>query len=206
MKLKKKIILIGTEEDIIFELENADYELLGYFGNKKKHPLKYLGKIKDISKYLNRNKKAKICIAMGPLDIRKMLLKKFKKNVLTYVSKNSIVSELTKVSIGSFVQNSCFIGNYTKIGEACKVNVGTKIHHNSSIGSFTDIAPSSTILGNVKIGKYCYIGSGTIVREKVKISNNIMTGINSAVVKNLIKSGLYIGIPTKRVKNSYERP
>ena len=28
MKLKKKIILIGTEEVIIFELENADYVII----------------------------------------------------------------------------------------------------------------------------------------------------------------------------------
>jgi UDP-3-O-[3-hydroxymyristoyl] glucosamine N-acyltransferase len=206
MKLRKKIILIGTEEDIIFELENANYELTGYFGNKKKHPLKYLGNINQISKYLKKNTKVKICIAMGPLNIRKMLLKKYKKNILTYVSKNSIISKLAKVSLGSFVQNSCFIGNYSKIGKACKINVGTNIHHNSLIGSFTDIAPSSTILGNVKIGNYCYIGSGTIVREKVKILNNIMTGIKSAVVKNLIKDGLYIGVPAKRVKSYYERP
>ena len=40
MKYKKKVILIGTEEDIIFELDNADYKILGYFGNKKKHTLK----------------------------------------------------------------------------------------------------------------------------------------------------------------------
>ena len=33
----KKIILVGTEEDIIFELKNANYELMGYFGNRKKN-------------------------------------------------------------------------------------------------------------------------------------------------------------------------
>ena len=32
MKYKKKVILIGTEEDIIFELDNSDYKILGYFG------------------------------------------------------------------------------------------------------------------------------------------------------------------------------
>ena len=206
MKLKKKIILIGTEEDIIFELENADYELLGYFGNKKKHKLKYLGKINEIGKYLKKNLEVKICIAMGPLDIRKMILKKYKKNLLTYISKNSIVSKSAKINKGSFVQNSCFIGNQARIGDACKINVGAKIHHNSVIGSHTDVAPSSTILGNVKIGFCCYIGSGTIIREKVKISNHIMTGINSTVVKNLTQKGLYVGTPVKKIKNFYERP
>ena len=206
MKLKKRVILIGTEEDMIFELESASYDLIGYFGNKKKHPLKYLGSISQISNYLKKNSKIKICIAMGPLSIRKILLNKFKKNVLTYVSRNSIISKSAKIATGSFIQNSCYISNYCKIGEACKINVGVKVHHNSTIGSFSDIAPSSTILGNVKIGNQCYIGAGTIVREKIKISNQIMTGINSAVVKNLNKSGLYIGVPAKRVKNSYERP
>jgi len=206
MKYKKKVILIGTEEDIIFELDNSDYKILGYFGNKKKHTLKYLGKFNDIDKYLKKNSQVKICIAMGPLDIRKNLFKKYRNKLLTYISKKSIVSRLAKIEQGAFIQNSCFIGNHVQIGVACKINVGAKIHHNSIIGSHTDIAPSSTILGNVKIGSYCYLGAGTIVREKVKISNNVMTGINSAVVKNLTKSGLYVGIPAKRIKDSYERP
>lgn len=205
MKLKK-IILIGTEEDIIFELKNANYKLMGYFGNRKKNVLKYLGKINEIGNYLKKNPKVKICMAMGPLERRKKLLKQYNKNLLTYISTESVVSSSVKIGKGAFIQNSCFIGNHVEIGEACKINVGVKIHHNSRVGSFTDIAPSSTILGNVKIGYGCYIGSGTVVREKLKLSNHIMTGINSAVVKNLTQKGLYVGIPAKRIRNSYNRP
>ena len=206
MKTSKKVILIGTEEDIIFELENSGYKIVGYFGNKKKHPLRYLGKINDIKKYFKINSQVKICIAMGPLKIRKYLLNQYKSKLLTYVSKKSIVSKLAKIKQGAFIQNSCFVGNYAQIGAACKINVGAKIHHNSTIGSFSDVAPSSTILGNVNVGSNCYIGAGTIVREKIKISNDIMTGIKSAVVKNLTKKGLYKGIPAKRAKSSYKRP
>ena len=143
---------------------------------------------------------------MGPLNIRKFLLNNYKNKLLTYVSRKSIVSKLAKINHGAFIQNNCFVGNYVQIGVACKINIGAKIHHNSIIGSFSDIAPSSTILGNVKVGSNCYIGAGTIVREKIKISNDIMTGIHSAVVKNLTLKGLYVGIPAKRVKNFYKRP
>ena len=31
----KKVVLIGAEEDIIFELENSGHKIVGYFGNKK---------------------------------------------------------------------------------------------------------------------------------------------------------------------------
>ena len=206
MKSSKKVILIGTEEDIIFELENSGHKIVGYFGNKKKHPLRYLGKIEDIKKYFKTNSQVKICIAMGPLKIRKYLLNQYKSKLLTYVSKKSIISRLAKIKQGTFIQNGCFVGNHVQIGAACKINVGVKIHHNSTIGSFSDLAPSSTVLGSVNVGSNCYIGAGTILREKIKISNDIMTGINSAVVKNLTKKGLYVGIPAKRVKSSYKRP
>ena len=204
--ISNDIILIGAEEDIILELNNSEHKILGFFGNKKKTNIKYLGTFSKIDAFIKKNPNVKICIAMGPLQIRKKFLKKYKKNVLTYVSNRSLKGEKIKIGEGSFVQSFCFLGNNVKIGYCCKINVGSNIHHGVKIGLLTDIAPNSTILGNSIIGSECYIGSGTIVREKIKISDKIMTGINTAVVKNISLKGLYYGVPAKYKKNRYKRP
>ncbi len=203
----KEIILIGLEQDMILELLKSKHKILGYFGNKKKNnSIKFLGSIGKIKYFLKKNKNVKICISMGPLEIRKKLIKKFKNNILTYISDEAIVSKNAVIGVGSFIQSFCFIGNNTKIGKCCKINVRSNIHHDTKIGSFTDLAPSVTILGNVRIGNDCYIGAGTIVREKIKIGKDIMTGIQSAVIKNLSHKGTYIGIPAQKIRNIYKRP
>ena len=143
---------------------------------------------------------------MGPLDLRKKLLKKYKKNILTYVSKKSLKGIKVKIGLGSFIQSYCFIGNDVEIGNCCKINIRSSLHHGVKIGSFTDFAPNVVALGNASVGSECYIGSGTIIREKVKISSHIMTGIGSAVVKNIKLKGLYFGSPAKQKKNTYRRP
>ena len=58
----KNVILIGTEEDMIFELNRAGYSIKGYFGIKKKHYLKFLGTITKIENYIKLLHKTKICI------------------------------------------------------------------------------------------------------------------------------------------------
>ena len=204
--MQNKILLIGSEEDMILELKSAGFSIVGFIGNKKKSSLKYLGNYNKISSHLDKFKSHKVCIAMGPLDIRKKLCKLYPNRLLTYVSKKSVIGDKVFIDRGSFIQNGCFIGNNVRIGKASKINVNVSVHHDYKIGSFTDIAPSSTILGNVSIGDSCYIGSGSIIREKVKITNNVMTGINSGVVKDIISKGLYYGVPAKKKKNTYSRP
>ena len=203
----KNVVLIGTEQDMILELKRSKYKVLGYFGTKqKRNNIKFLGSVEKIKNFLKSKKNIKVCIAMGPLQRRKKLLKYFKNNILTYISDKAIVSKNARIGAGSFIQAFCFIGNYSIIGKCCKINIRTNIHHDSKIGSFTDIAPNATILGNVNIGDNCYIGSGSVIREKIKIKNNIMTGIKSAVVKNLNSKGTYVGIPAKKIRSSYKRP
>jgi UDP-3-O-[3-hydroxymyristoyl] glucosamine N-acyltransferase len=60
--------------------------------------------------------------------------------------------------------------------------------------------PGSIISGNCKIGDSVYLGSNSSVREKTKITDDIIVGLNSGVVKNITESGTYVGVPAKRIK------
>ena len=170
MKSKNKkydVVLIGAEQDIIFELNRSNIEYLVILEKKKDDcKIKYLGTFNKIEKYLNNHKNSKLCISMGPTKRRKLFLNKFSKKIFTYISNKAIVTKDIKIGPGSFIQAFCFIGNNVIIDSCCKINIRSSIHHDCKIGSCTDIAPSVTILGNVRIGQECYIGSGTVIREK----------------------------------------
>jgi serine acetyltransferase len=52
----------------------------------------------------------------------------------------------------------------------------------------------------VTIGEKVYMGNNSSVREKIHISSDVIIGANSTVVKNIITSGTYVGVPSKFLK------
>ena len=44
-----------------------------------------------------------------------------------------------------------------------------------------------------------YLGSCSNVKEKINIHDNILVGMNAAVVTNLIEENIYIGVPAKKL-------
>jgi UDP-3-O-[3-hydroxymyristoyl] glucosamine N-acyltransferase len=44
------------------------------------------------------------------------------------------------------------------------------------------------------------MGNNSSIREKIKITNSVTIGMNSAVVNNIEESGVYIGLPSKKIK------
>ena len=65
---------------------------------------------------------------------------------------------------------------------------------------YTAIDPSSQIALDVEIGEMTHIGSGAIVKNNIKICNNCTIGAGAVVVKNIDESGVYAGVPVKRLK------
>ena len=56
-----------------------------------------------------------------------------------------------------------------------------------------------TVHGTI-IGNFSYIGAGSKIAGGVVIGDNITTGAQSFVNKNLDEPGIYVGIPTKKIK------
>jgi serine acetyltransferase len=44
------------------------------------------------------------------------------------------------------------------------------------------------------------MGTNSSVKEKKHISSNVIIGSNSTVVKNIVTSGTYVGVPAKFLK------
>ena len=59
--------------------------------------------------------------------------------------------------------------------------------------------PNAVVGGNVVVRDRVYMGSCSNIREKINICSDVTIGMNSAVVKNIEKSGIYIGVPSKKL-------
>jgi UDP-3-O-[3-hydroxymyristoyl] glucosamine N-acyltransferase len=60
--------------------------------------------------------------------------------------------------------------------------------------------PGSIVSGNCNIGNEVYLGTNSSVREKINISDNVLVGLNSGIVSNINESGVYVGLPAKKIK------
>ncbi|MEG1887029.1 MAG: acetyltransferase, partial [Oscillospiraceae bacterium] len=60
------------------------------------------------------------------------------------------------------------------------------------------ISPNAALAGTVTIGDKCHVGIGAVVKNSVTICENCIIGAGGVVVKDALKSGVYIGVPAKR--------
>ena len=111
-----------------------------------------------------------------------------------------IMDDNIQVGEGSFIGANSILTTSIKLGKHALLNRGNHIGHDCTIGDYFSMMPGAIVGGNVSISNNVYIGSGSNIREKIKIISNTIIGMNVAVVKNITKSGIYVGVPAKKIK------
>lgn len=110
-----------------------------------------------------------------------------------------IMDENIEIGEGSFIGAHSILTTNIKIGNHAILNRGNHIGHDSIIGDYFSAMPCSIVSGNVTIGKNVYMGTNSTIIEKKKIKDKIIIGANTVVVKNLKKSGTYVGTPSRKL-------
>ena len=105
-----------------------------------------------------------------------------------------------EIGIGSFLGAYSILTTNIKIGKHAIFNRGNQIGHDSVIGDFFSAMPGSIVSGNVRIAESVYMGSNSSIKEKISICSDVIIGSNATVVKNIITSGTYVGVPAKFLK------
>jgi sugar O-acyltransferase (sialic acid O-acetyltransferase NeuD family) len=110
-----------------------------------------------------------------------------------------ILDKNIKIGKGSFIGAFSVLTTNIKIGNHAILNRLNHIGHDTIIGDYFSGMPGSIISGNCTIGNSIYLGTNSSVREKITICDNVTVGLNSGVVKNINKSGTYVGLPSKKI-------
>jgi len=111
-----------------------------------------------------------------------------------------IMDDNIEVGEGSFIGSNSILTTNVKLGKHALLNRGNHIGHDCFIGDYFSAMPNAVIGGNVWIDNKVYLGSCSNIREKIKIVANTTVGMNAAVVKNITESGVYVGVPAKKIK------
>jgi len=111
-----------------------------------------------------------------------------------------IMDNNIEIGEGSFIGANSILTTNIKIGKHALLNRGNHIGHDCEIGDYFSAMPGSIISGNVKIKNLVYLGNNSSIREKISICDDVIIGMNGAVVKHIEEPGVYGGVPTKKIK------
>jgi len=116
------------------------------------------------------------------------------------ISNDAYIGAQVSIDEGVFVGHNAYIGPLTCIGRNTIINTHAIVEHECIIGKHSHISINSTIAGRCKIGDNVFIGAGAIVKDGIEICSHVTIGSGSVVINDIAKSGVYVGIPAKKIK------
>lgn len=141
-----------------------------------------------------------IIVGIGNAAIRKKIQEMIPmEKLVTLIHPDAVIAEDVVIGAGTVVMAGAVVNPGVQIGNGCIINTCSSVDHDCILGDYVHIAVGSHLCGTVSVGSETWIGAGAIVSNNVAICSNCMIGAGAVVVKNLVKVGIYIGIPAKRI-------
>lgn len=215
--MNRKVIIIGAggHAKVIADIiEKSKDIVVGFLDDvkekneiiiKEKH-YKVIGKIEECVEMQEENKDIQFIIGIGDNETRKKIAKKYNNlKYYTAIHPSSQIALDVEIGQGTVIMANTCLNTSAKIGKQCIVNTGAIVEHDNEISDYVHISPNATLCGTVKIGELTHVGAGATIKNNTNICNNCVIGAGTVVVKNIKRSGKYIGIPAKEITIIKER-
>lgn len=141
-------------------------------------------------------------IGIGDNNNRKIMFEQIKhsQNICSVIAKTAHLGINSHIASGVFIANNVHIGPETNIGDNTIINTAAIIEHEVIIGKHCHIAPNTTICGRSKIGDLVFVCAGATIIDSITICSNVIIGAGAVVVDDILESGLYLGVPAKKIR------
>lgn len=156
-----------------------------------------------IEKFKDNLFEVEVMVAVGDSNLREQIVSRLplETQYFSFVHPTAcIMDKSIKIGDGSFIGPNSILTTKINIGSHTLLLRGNSIGHDCNIGNFLSMMPNSVISGNNNIGNNFYLGTNSSTKEKINIGNNVKVGLNSGVVNNLNESGVYGGVPVKKIQ------
>lgn len=128
------------------------------------------------------------------------------------IGNDSTVGSYCELEKGTTIGDNCTLQGRVRTGPKVMIEddviikYGTILTDTALVKKNAFIGPNVITLGGghdrkrvngTIIGENCYIGAGTKIAGGVEICDDVVTGANSFVTKDITKPGVYVGTPAK---------
>lgn len=163
--------------------------------------IEVIGKSADMYRYI---KDYDIFVAIGTNEMRKIIQEKLEirgANIPVLIHPEAVIGREVEIGVGTVIMAGVVVNCCTTIGKGCIINTGATIDHDNLIEDYVHISPGVHTAGAVRIGKGTWLGIGSIVSNNITITSGCTIGAGAVVVKDIDKSGNYVGVPARRIDN-----
>ncbi len=160
--------------------------------------IEVIGKSADMYRYI---KDYDIFVAIGTNEMRKIIQEKLEirgANIPVLIHPEAVIGREVEIGVGTVIMAGVVVNCCTTIGKGCIINTGATIDHDNVCEDYVHISPGVHTAGAVRIGKGTWLGIGSIVSNNITITSGCTIGAGAVVVRNIGKSGTYVGIPARR--------
>lgn len=160
--------------------------------------MEVIGDLKDVLRF---GDKYDIFVAIGNNKIRENIqdeLQESGAHIPILIHPSAIIGAEVEIGAGTAVMPGAVINCYSRIGQGCIINTGATIDHDNVIEKYVHISPGVHLGGTVRVGKSSWIGIGATVCNNVNITNECLIGAGAVVVRDIVKSGTYVGVPVRK--------
>ena len=210
----ENLIIIGASgfgREVMWLVERINaitpkWNLLGFLDDNKEiqgnviNGVKVIGTTADINNF-----DAYYICAIGASKIREKVIKRIldinsSVKFATLIDPSVEMSDFSSIGVGSIICAHTILTVDVKIGRHVIINLDCTIGHDAILQDFSTLYPSVNISGNVKVGHGVELGTGTHVIQGKTISEKIIIGAGSVVIRDITAEGTYVGVPTRIVK------
>jgi sugar O-acyltransferase (sialic acid O-acetyltransferase NeuD family) len=207
----KRIAIIGAgllgQQIAHHILNDQGYEPVGFFDDSlqgMQGELPVLGKVQDAGSLFAKQAFDQLVVGIGyrHFTYRWDCFKRFSGQIpfLTFIHSSCWVDGSARIGAGSFLMPGTVIDDHVSIGENVFFQVGCSVSHHSIVQDNCFFGPRVTVAGCVTVERDCFLGVGSTVIDSVRICPGVQTGGGAVVIDSIEHSGLYVGVPARKVK------
>lgn len=210
---KKQIVIIGAGgfgREVQWLLERLNktgeaWSILGYIDDNLSigtmiNGYKVIG---GIDMLLSLEEELFVCCAIGNSRVRRDVLERLsRKSNFVYpnlIDPSVYWAEYNSIGKGNIICAGNILTVNIQIGDFNIINLDCTVGHDVVIENFVTIYPSANISGNVKIRDCVEVGTGSQIIQGKSIGAETVLGAGAVVVSDLSESGVYVGVPVRKV-------
>lgn len=210
----KDLVLIGASgygREVYDTIERINknkptYNVVGFIDDDEKiwetkvNGIEVLGGI-DYIKNNFKDKEIYATITIASADVKKKISSKLEKYVTweNIVDPTALISNYCHIGKGTLIGPYSQVGPNSKVGDFCSVLFGCSIGHDAVLEDFVSVMDYCDITGYDYLEEGVYLGSSVAILPNIRICKDSVVGGGAVVVKNLLETGTYIGIPAKKM-------
>ena len=142
-------------------------------------------------------------VAIGSPYSRRAVVEQLPSNTEygTLIHPSAVVSKRAQIGVGTIIAPGCVVTTSVQIGAHSHINYNSTISHDCSTGDYFTTGPGARLNGGCTLGDGVYLGSNAAVKQRTQICSDVVIGMGGIVVKDIIETGTYIGVPVHKISD-----